>query len=90
MEFGNGIFAEELELNNEQIERQDEIYNGVFELCKIMAEDQKLEWNMSFIGEIADCAESILMRHGIRVRFPAVVTDPDGVQHIEEYCGEEV
>ena len=74
-----------MELTNEQIERQDEIYNGVFELCKIMSENQELEWNMSFVGEIADCAESILMRHGIRVRFPAIVTDPDGAEHIEEY-----
>lgn len=75
-----------MELTNEQIERQDEIYNGVFELCKIMSENQELEWNMSFIGEIADCAESILMQHGIRVRFPAIVTDPDGSEHIEEYA----
>ena len=75
-----------MELTNEQIERQDEIYNGVFELCKIMSENQELEWNMSFIGEITDCAESILMRHGIRVRFPAIVTDPDGSEHVEEYC----
>ena len=42
---------------------------------------------MSFIGEIADCAASILGRHGIRVHFPAVVTNEDGSQYIEEYLG---
>lgn len=90
MKLGNEIFTDELELNDEQIERLDEIYNGVFELCKIMSENQKLEWNMSFIGEISDCAESILTEHGIKVRFPSIVTDLDGSQHIEEYCGEEM
>lgn len=77
---------EELELNGEQAARNDEIYNGVFDLCRLMAEKPELEWNMGFIGEIADCVASILARHGIRVRFPAVVTEEDGTQHIEEYC----
>lgn len=90
MQLGNEISTDELELNDEQIERQDEIYNGVFELCKIMSENQELEWNMSFIGEIADYAESILTEHGIKVRFPSIVTDLDGTQYIEEYCGEEM
>lgn len=75
-----------MELTNEQIKRQDEIYNGVFELCKIMSENQELEWNMSFIGEIADCAESILTAHGIKVRFPSIVINSDGSAHVEEYA----
>lgn len=82
------ILGEELELSDAQTERNDEIYNGVFDLCRLMAENPELEWDMSFIGEIADCAASILTGHGIRVRFPAVVTNPDGSQYIEEYCCE--
>ena len=78
---------EELELDNEQEARNDEIFDTVFELCKVMAENPELEWDMGFIGEIADCAASILARHGIRVRFPAVVTNEDGSQYIEEYIG---
>lgn len=78
---------EELELDNEQEARNDEIYGTVFELCKVMAENPELEWDMGFIGEIADCAASILARHGIQVRFPAVVTNEDGSQYIEEYIG---
>ena len=78
---------EELELDNEQEARNDEIFDTVFELCKVMAENPELEWNMGFIGEIADCAAAILGRHGIRVRFPAVVTNEDGSQYIEEYFG---
>lgn len=78
---------EELELNDEQAARNDEIYNGVFDFCRMLSENPELEWDMSFIGEIADCAASILGRHGIRVRFPAVVTSEDGSQYIEEYYG---
>lgn len=77
----------ELELNDAQAGRNDEIYNAVFELCRVMTEEPELEWDMSFIGEIADCAASILASQGKRVRFPAVVTNPDGTQYIEEYCG---
>lgn len=82
------IYEKELELSDAQAERNDEIYNGVFDLCRLMADNPELEWDMSFIGEIADCAASVLMDHGIRVRFPSVVTNPDGSQYIEEYCGE--
>lgn len=85
----NMTIDKELELNDEQAARNDEIYNGVFELCQIMAENPELEWDMSFIGEIADCAASVLTGHGIRVRFPSVVTNPDGTQYIEEFCGED-
>lgn len=78
---------EELELSNEQSARNDEIDNAVFELCKILSENPDLEWNMSFIGEIADCAAGIMVNHGIPVRFPAVVTKEDNCQYIEEYYG---
>ena len=83
------ILKEELELSDKQAARNDEIYEGVMELCRLMSENPELEWDMSFLGEIADCAASILARHGIRVHFPAVVTNPDGSQYIEEYIGGE-
>ena len=83
------ILEEEQELSDEQAARNDEIYEGVMELCRLMSENPELEWNMGFLGEIADCATSILVRHGIRVHFPAVVTKPDGSQYIEEYLGGE-
>ena len=50
---------EELELNDEQSARNDEVYSGVFDLCRMLSENPELEWDMSFIGEIADCAASI-------------------------------
>lgn len=76
---------EELELSAEQVDRNDEMYNAVYELCQLFTEDDGLEWDMSYIGEIVDLAASIMVQHGKRVRYPAVVTRPDGTQYIEEY-----
>ena len=81
--------AEDLELSDEQSTRNDEIYNAAFDFCKVMAEDENLEWNMEILGQLADYAAELLTSHGSRVRYPSVVTEPDGSQHIEEFYGEE-
>ena len=81
------ITEEELELSDAQRARNDEIYNAAYEFCKVMAEDDHLQWNMEILGELADLAAELLTRHGSRVRYPAVVTEPDGRQYIEEYHG---
>ena len=80
---------EELELSDAQNARNDEIYNAAFNFCKVMAEDENLEWNMEILGQLADYAAELLTTHGSRVRFPMVVTEMDDTQHIEEYYGEE-
>lgn len=80
--------AEDLELSDEQSARNDEIYNAAYEFCKVMAEDENLEWNMEILGQLADYAAELLTTHGSRVRYPSVVTEPDGSQHIEEFYGE--
>lgn len=79
---------EELGLSDEQFARNDEIYNAAFEFCKVMAEDAELKWNMEILGQIADYAAELLTRHGSKVRFPSVVTEPDGSQHIEDFYDE--
>ncbi|BFL45667.1 hypothetical protein [Lactonifactor longoviformis] len=78
---------EELELSDEQAARNDEIYGAVFELCKVLTEDENLVWDMAFIGLIAEDAAAVLAGegHGFQIRFPAVVTDDDGRQEIQEY-----
>lgn len=73
------------ELSDEQLARCDEIYNAVYEMCKVVAGDEELEWDMHYIREIAELAADMLVGRGCRVRFPAVVTEKDGSQHIEEY-----
>ena len=56
--------------------KNDLIYQEAFELaCAIASqsatsEDVPLEWNMEFIGEIADAAYDILQRKGMRVCYP--------------------
>lgn len=55
--------GEELELDGRQADRNDEVYDAVFEMCRIFAENPDLEWDMAFIGEIADCVASVLARH---------------------------
>jgi len=81
--------TEDLELSDEQSARNDEIYNAAFDFCKIMAEDENLEWNMEILGQLADYAAELLTTHGSRVWYPSVVTEPDGSQHIEDFYGEE-
>jgi len=81
--------TEDLELSDEQSARNDEIYNAAFDFCKVMVEDENLEWNMEILGQLADYAAELLTGHGSRVRYPSVVTEPDGSQHIEDFYGEE-
>lgn len=73
------------ELSDEQSTRCDEIYNAVYEMCKVVAGDEELEWDMYYIGEIAELAANMMVNRGYKVRFPAIVTEEDGSQHIEEY-----
>ena len=83
------VASEKLELSDEQIARNDEIYNAAFDFCKVVAEDDGLEWNMEILGQLADFAAELLTSHGSKVRFPSVVTESDGSQHIEEFYDEE-
>lgn len=83
------INEEELELNEVQVARNDEIYNAVFEVCKVMTENPSLEYDINFIGEIAEYAALTLTRHKKRVHFPSIVTNPDSTQYIEEFYNED-
>ena len=76
---------EDLELNDRQIARVDKVHNAVFEMCKVLTENSDLEWDMHYIGDIADYAADTLCMMGNKVHYPAVVTGEDGKQHIEEY-----
>jgi hypothetical protein len=75
---------EQLELTNEMIERNDEIYNTIQNCIGTLAE-KEVEWNMEIIGGVTDAIIDILHNHGIRVRYPGVVTELDGSQHYENY-----
>ena len=79
--------AENLELTDVQADRNDDIYEAAFEFCKVLTENPDLEWDMAFLGEIADLAAGIMTDQGYKVRFPSVVTEEDGTQYIEEFYG---
>ncbi len=66
------------ELTDEQSERNNEIYNAVYEMCKVVAEDENLEWDMYYLGEIAELAANMMVNKGYRVRFPSIVENENG------------
>lgn len=76
----------DVELNETQLERIDEIYNSVYEMCKVIANDESLEWDMSYIGEIAEDATYILV-HRLKkpIYFPSIVYDTNFETHVEDY-----
>lgn len=81
---------EEVELGEKHIERIDEIHHAVYEMCKVLAEKEDLEWDMYYIGEITDFAANILVSMGNKVRYPAIASGDNGRQYIVEYHGGEV
>ena len=60
----------EPEFSTAQLERLDEVYNAVHELCKLMTCNQTLDCRMEYVGEIAEEAAEVLMRKGLPVYFP--------------------
>ena len=60
----------EPEFSTAQLERLDEVYNAVHELCKLMTCDQTLDCRMEYVGEIAENAAEILVKSGFQVYFP--------------------
>lgn len=74
-----------IELSDDQLKRNDDIYYAAFVFCKMLTENENLEWDMSILGELAEDAAEMLVRHGHKVRFPAFVKDKDGNEEIDEY-----
>ena len=79
----------EVELNDEQLARNDEIYNAAYDLCKVLLENEDMEWDMEYIGAVVEGAICEMLSRGHRVRYPGVLTDENGAQTIEEWMGRE-
>ena len=75
------------EFTSAQTERLDEIGNAVYEtiLTFLNKSEDEFPWDMSYIGEVAECIEETLLSMGQRVHRPVIVTGKDGVSRIEEY-----
>ena len=78
------IIEDEIELGEEHVEQLDKIYGSIHEICKIMTKNENLDYDMNYIGEIADSITDTLTAHGYDVYYPSVVTKEDGSQFIEE------
>ena len=79
-----------VELNAKQCVRVDEVYEAVWEMCKVLTENPDLPWNMEFLGPIAEDVSETLTNYGFRVYFPAIVYDADkDEEYISEYYEKE-
>lgn len=73
-----------VELNDEQMTRNDEVFGAVYGMCKCLAEDENLPYDDKCLTEIVYFAAEKLKAQGKKVCFPCVVTTGDGSQYIEE------
>lgn len=75
----------EVELNDEQVARNTEVFNAAHEMCKVMTENEDLEWDAHVLGSLVQLAIELLLEKGEQVHLPCVVTNKDGSQYIQEY-----
>ena len=75
------------EFTSAQTERLDEIDNAVYQTIPTFLNktEDEFPWDMSYIGEVAECIEETLLSMGQRVHRPVIVTGKDGISRIEEY-----
>lgn len=77
--------SENIKMSDSQISRVADIHKAVYNLCSLLAERDDLELSKEYIGEIADFACDILCDMGIRVRYPAIVIDDEGVESVVDF-----
>lgn len=82
-----GNRTEELQLSDDHIDRLDDIDNAVYQCILVLLNktEEEFPWDMYYIGEVTDGIVEFLVEKGHRIYRPAIVTEPDGTQHIEEY-----
>jgi hypothetical protein len=74
----------DVELSDEQVQRNDNVDSSVFECITTLAE-KDIEWDMEVIGETTDAIKEVLSDHGIRVRHPGVSILPGDIMIVTEY-----
>lgn len=50
--------------------QNDEICNAAFELIKAMTRNPEIEWDMYYIGEVADVVAESLKKLGLEICYP--------------------
>lgn len=81
------ITNQEVELDDVQLSRIDDVYNAVFEMCKVLADNEDLEYNMNYLGPMTELVINTLLDDKVcdKIYFPGVITNEDGSQMIEQY-----
>ena len=75
-----------VELSAEQCLRVDELYEAVWEMCKVFTEIPGLGANIDLLGPLADLVADYLVREGYKLRFPAILFNEDtGEEYVDEY-----
>jgi len=79
----------ELEFTRKQLNRIDEIDEATLQMCRILTQDDNLDWDCGIMGEIAEFAAAQLTRAGFKVSYPTIMMDEDGneEQVLEYYPG---
>lgn len=77
----------EMELSAAQVEQLDAIDNSVYQTILVFLNKTESEfpWDMEYIGNVADAIEECLLDMGQRVYRPAIITQNDGRQSVEDY-----
>lgn len=75
---------EEPEFTREQLDQIDRVDNAAHQLICALCKEEDLPWNIEYIGEIADMAQTILKGKGISTFYPAITVDIDGEKIVEE------
>jgi hypothetical protein len=73
----------DVELSDEQLQRNDTIDNSVFDCLETLAETD-LEWDMRMIAEATTGLKSVLNDYDIKVRHPGITTLPGNIQYIDD------
>lgn len=78
--------VEELKLTDEQVKRNNDIDNAVYDALLTLLEKSQnnLPWNTELISDITRAIADICETFGYHIRRPYVITEPDGTQHYEE------
>jgi hypothetical protein len=76
--------VEELELTDEQLERNDEIENAVYD-CICTLTEVELKWDTQMIFEVIGSIKQDLAKYKLSVRHPSICEDLHGVRTYEEY-----
>lgn len=82
----DALMWNEVELNDRQIERLDEIDNAMYDFLLVLLEKtpESFPWDMHHIGEAVDAVQDVMLSHGFDIHRPYVEVDGE-CRAVHEY-----